>query len=164
MRNRLTSYFVSFAVIIFMAVQGFAIVKHVRVQSGLTTPDYIRILTILMTLLGAVIVLRSLAPNKRSPRSKQSPSALLPPRSFRDALRLISVFCVRHPALTPLLILLFMIIPIGLCAAERPHGWNGFGTRDWILIGIAEVPFMLLAILSLIAGWTSRDNKRAKTP
>jgi hypothetical protein len=159
MLNRLTSYFVIVAVIIFTAVQGFAIAKHVRVQTGLTTPDYIRVITILIALLGVVVVLRSLTPNKRSRLTKQIPSPLRAPRSFGDAVRLVSASSIRHPALTPLLIVSFMIIPVGLCAVEKPHGWNDFSTRDWILIGIAEMPFTLLTIFSVIVSWKSIAKK-----
>lgn len=162
MLNRLTSYFVIVAVIIFTAVQGFAIAKHVRAQTELATPDYIRAITILIAFLGVVVVLRSLAPNKKSSLTRQSLSPLRASMSFGDAVRQVSISSIRHPALTPLLILSFMIIPVGLCAIEKPHGWNDFGTHDWILIGIAEVPFTLLAIFSLIVSWTSRDKKRAK--
>lgn len=160
MLNRLTSYFVIVAVIIFTAVQGLAIVKHVRVQTGLTTPDYIRAITILIALVGLVIVFRSLGPNKTPILAKQPPSPLRGPRSFGDAIRQVSVSSLRRPALTPLLILSFMIVPVGLCALAKPHGWNDFGIRDWSLIGVAEIPLMLLAIFSVIVGWRARAKKR----
>jgi len=164
MRNRLTSYFVIVAVIIFTAAQGYAIVKHVRVKNGLITPDYIRAISVFIAFLGVFVVLRSLAPNKRPPVTKKFPLPLRPPRSFGDAVRQVSEFSVRRPAMTPILLLSFMIVPVALLAFEKPHGWNDFGVHDWILIGIAEVPLVLLAIFSLIVSWTSRDKDREKDP
>jgi hypothetical protein len=164
MRNRLTSYFVIVAVIIFTATQGYAIVKHVRVKNGLMTLDYIRAIIILIAFLGVFVVSRSLTPNKRPLVTKQSPLPLRQPRSFGDAVRQVSEFSIRRPALTPILLFSFMIIPVALLAFEKPHGWEDFGVHDWILIGIAEVPFMLLAMFSLIVSWTSRDKGRAKDP
>jgi hypothetical protein len=157
MLNRLTSYFVIVAAIIFTAVQCLAIVKHVRVQTGLTTPDYIRAITILIALLGVVVVCRS---KKRPPLTKRQPSPLGAPRSFGDAVRQVSVSSLRHPVLTPLLILSFMIVPVGLCALAKPRGWNDFGIRDWSLIGVAEIPFILVAIFSVIVGWRARAKRK----
>jgi hypothetical protein len=65
MRNRLSSYFLIAAAVIFMAVQGFAIVKHVRLQTWPTTPDYINAAKIVIALIAIVVAIRSLARDEK---------------------------------------------------------------------------------------------------
>jgi hypothetical protein len=161
MLSRLSSYFLIVAAVIFAAVQGFAIVKHVRLQTWLTTPDYINAIKIVVALMAIIVAIRSLRREKRSsPITELLGVPLRAPRSFADTLRQVTAFSIRHPVLTPLLILSFLIIPVGLRAFEKPHGWSDFGIRDWSLIGIAEMPFTLLAIFSVIVSWRSRAKKR----
>lgn len=164
MLNRLSSYLLIVAAVIFTAVQGFAIVKHVRLQTGMTTPDYINAFKIVVALVAIVVAMRSLARHKNSPSNKPSHSPLRVPRSLSEVLRQVTASSNRHPVLTPILILSFVVIPVGLCALEKPHGWNDFGIRNWSLIGLAEMPFTLLAIFSVIASWKSRSKKKTDVP
>jgi hypothetical protein len=61
MRNRLSSYFLIAAAVIFTAVQGFAIIKHVRLETRLTAPDYINSAKIIIALLAVIVGVRTLA-------------------------------------------------------------------------------------------------------
>jgi hypothetical protein len=58
--NRLPSYFLIAVAVIFMTVQAFAIVKHVRLQNGPTTPDYINAVKIVLAMMAIVVAVRSL--------------------------------------------------------------------------------------------------------
>lgn len=142
-----------------MAVQGFAIVKHVQLQTWLTTPDYINVTKLVIALFAIVITVRSLG------RDKISQVTELPgPRassSLADTLGQIRAISIRHPVVTPVLILSFLIIPVGLCAFRKPHGWNDFGIRDWIVVGLAEVPIIALAVFSVVVSWKQRTNNNA---
>jgi hypothetical protein len=80
MRNRLSSYFLIAAGAVFMAVQGFAIVKHVRLQTSPTTPDYINAVKIVIALIAIVVAIRSLARDEKDGVPAQAPIPTSPPR------------------------------------------------------------------------------------
>lgn len=156
MLDRLSSYFLIISATIFTAVQGFAIVKHVRLHTGRPTPDYIRAIGIMIAIMVIVVSIRSLTRSKASSITKRSISLSHAPGSFAKALHQVSAVSTRHPALTPVLILSLLTIPLGLGALTKPHGWKDFGARDWIGIGVAGMPLVILAVFSMIVGWTSR--------
>jgi hypothetical protein len=64
--SRLSSYFLIVSAGIFIAVQGFAIVKHVQLQTRLTTPDYINVAKLVIALSAIVITIRALGRDKSS--------------------------------------------------------------------------------------------------
>jgi len=64
MWQRLPPYLMIIAACIFSAVQGFAIVKHLRVDSSATAIDYIDSFKILLALLAIVVAVRSLRRQK----------------------------------------------------------------------------------------------------
>ncbi len=155
--RRFSSYFLIVSAVIFMAVQGFAIVKHVQLQTWLTTPDYINVTKLVIALFAIVITVRSLG------RDKISQVTELPgPRassSLADTLGQIRAISIRHPVVTPVLILSFLIIPVSLCALRKPHGWNDFGIRDWIVVGLAEVPIIALAVFSVVVSSETENQQ-----
>jgi hypothetical protein len=75
-----------------------------------------------------------------------------------DTLDQIRAISIRHRVVTPVSILSFLIIPVGLCALGKRHGWNDFGIRDWIVVGLAEVPIIALAIFSVVVSWKQTKN------
>jgi hypothetical protein len=160
MLDRLSSYFLIVAASIFAAVQGFAIVKHVRLHGGLTTPDYLGGINIVVALVAIAIAIRLLARDRSLPNVEQARSRLDAPGSFQDLLQQFTTFSVRRPVLMPLVILSFLVIPLALRAFGKLHGWNDFDFRDWILIGIAETPIAILAIVSVIVSRKSIVERR----
>lgn len=162
MLDRLISYFVIVAATFFSAVQGFAIIRHVRLQTGQPTPDFIRAIGIMIAIMGIVVCVRSLrhgegsSITKRSGKRSGSPSH--GPQSLADSLRQVSAVSIRRPVLAPIFFIALVTIPVGLVVLSKPHGWKDFGTGDWIGIGVAGMPFVFLAFLSVIA---SRKSKWA---
>jgi hypothetical protein len=66
--------------ILFIAVQSFAIVKHVRLQSSATSSDYLDAVKILIALLAIVVGVRQLMGDKRDAVPAQTSSSTSPPR------------------------------------------------------------------------------------
>ena len=64
--NRLSSYFLIAVAVIFMTLQGLAIVRHVRLQNGPTTPDYLNAVKIVLAMIAIVIAVRSLVRDQKS--------------------------------------------------------------------------------------------------
>jgi hypothetical protein len=156
--SRLSSYFLIVSAVIFIAVQGFAIVKHVQLQTRMTTPDYINVAKLVIALSAIVITIRSLGRDKGAQVTKLPDPPLRASSSLAATLGQIRAISIRHPVLTPILILSFLIIPVGLCALGKRHGWNDFGIRDWIVVGLAEVPIIALAIFSVVVSWKQTNN------
>lgn len=159
--RRFSGYFLIVLAVIFTAVQGFAIFKHVRLQATPTTPDYLNGTKIVIALAAIVVTVRSLARDKSSEVTKLPGPPLRASSSLADRLGQIRASSIRHPVVTPVLILSFLIIPVGLCALGKRHGWNDIGIRDWIVVGVAEVPFIALAVFSMVASWKQRTNNNA---
>ena len=114
---------------------------------------------IVVALVAIVVAARSLGRDKCLPITSPVRSLSRAPASFVDMLRQVKDLSARHRVWTPLLILSFMIIPIGILALEKTHGWNDFDMHDWILVGIAETPIALLALFSMIVSATYRGKK-----
>jgi hypothetical protein len=49
-----------------MTLQGLAIVRHVRLQNGPTTPDYLNAVKIVLAMIAIVIAVRSLVRDQKS--------------------------------------------------------------------------------------------------
>ncbi|HEY2530962.1 MAG TPA: hypothetical protein VGJ20_24025 [Xanthobacteraceae bacterium] len=142
-----------------IAVEGFAIFKHLRLQGLLSAADWFRALTMVLALFGIMAVYTSHTRKKNAPTKDAAHIASRAPRSISDSLSFVRYLGNRRPLLTRLLILAFFAIPVGLYAMTKPHGWNDFTVRDWITIAIAELPFFIIAIFLAVATWTDRDRK-----
>ncbi len=157
MRSRLPFYFFFLAAVIFLAVQGTATFSHVRQQFELTTPDfvpdYLNGIKLLIALVCLVIAARVLARERRAATMKAQPHPQSrAPTSVGNALRQTAVLSSRRPIAMPILIALLSIIPFSIRAFANPLGWRGFNSRDWVLIGLVEIPFIFLFIFSIVAG------------
>ena len=67
----------------------------------------------------------------------------------------------RHPIGAPLFASLFLLIPFTLYALGTPGGWRGFRFSDWILVAIAELPFLVVVVYSVYA--SLREERRNKS-
>jgi hypothetical protein len=103
----------------------------------------------MIALIAIGITIRSLGLDKSSQSTKLPGPPLRASSSLADTLGQIRAISIRSP------------VAVGLCALGERHGWNDFGIRDWIVVGLAEVPIIALAIFSMVVSWKQRTNNNA---
>ena len=163
MARRLSHYFVIVVAAAYVALKCLIFSKSTHLGGGITEADYFELAKVIIVLIAAGVSAFRLLQDRRSRgvESLADPAANARySTSFRDWIRQLFTplagVSARHPILTPLLMLSLLAIPFGLRALGTTKGWEGFGVRDWILVGLAEVPIVGTAVYVIFVSWKSK--------
>ncbi|SRR5216684_1499166 len=164
MARRLSHYFVIVVAAAYVALKCLIFSKSAHLGRGITEADYFELAKVIVVLIAAGVSAFRLLQDRRSRgvESLDAPAANARYSTFRDWIRQLFTplagVSARHPILTPLLMLSLLAIPFGLRVLGTTKGWEGFGVRDWILVGLAEVPIVGTAVYVIFVSWRSKNR------
>ena len=127
----------------------------VRLGMAMASAGLLQLAYVLVCFAIPLIALRTLLQLRHRNKTK---TAAVP--SFRNEFHRIQAvwggaFSAR-PISASLLSLLLISIPFGLVLMAS-GGWRSFGPHDWVMVGIAELPFAFVVLVGL---FSLRSNRR----
>ena len=165
MARRLSYYFLIVVAAAYVAWKYLIFSRGAHLSKGVTMADYFELANVIIMLIAAGVAVICLVQDRRSRRagSRDAPAANAHySTAFRDWTRHVFAplagVTARHPILTPLLMLPLLAIPFGLRALGTAQGWDSFDVRDWILVGLAEVPIAGTVAYVTFLSWRSKNR------
>jgi uncharacterized membrane protein YcjF (UPF0283 family) len=164
MIRRIFHYLLIAVAIVFIAMKSSIVTGHVHARMSFATADYLDLLQAAVLLVAAVGSVRFLIKDGKTHKatmiSKSQERLWWIPDSIRELPITLTDAFLRRPVLTSVTMLIFvpacMALPIGLRSLSLAGGWKAFSSRDWIVVGVAEVPMVGIALFVAYIGLRSR--------
>jgi hypothetical protein len=157
MFQRLPHYLLIVVTAVYVMWKWQIVSKSAHLDKGLTERDYFELAKVIVLLIAASSSVFTLLRDKRSPSVEQGTAAAIAGH-FRQVFARLAEASTRRPILMTILTLSFLAIPVGLRALGTEQGWKGFGIFDWILVGLAEIPFAGAAAYVIWMSWKSKNG------
>jgi hypothetical protein len=138
--------------ILFVFVMVSSYVPKVGLDIARTEADYLHLAMALLMVLAGALAIREMLRDRRIRRvnsSSEKTVAMPHERSFPEAIvsaaTAVRTGFARRPLVMTLVSILILATPLALRAMATRRNWNEFTDIDWIIIGVAEAPMLLIA-------------------
>lgn len=163
---RLPYYLLLVSAALFILVKGTPYIREVRLGLAGTPAGFLQLFMLLAMVVAAVIAVRMLLgrPSPHRPagqrQAREAPFNETPHRLHTVIRRAIAHRPVLASTLSVILGVVLACIPISLVAMGRVGGVGTFGLREWILVGVAELPIVFVVVIVLIRFMSGRNSSR----
>ena len=156
MLRRLLNVLLLLTAIVFVFAMVSSYVQKVRLNIARTHADYVHLVMALVAVVAGVLAIREMLRERRIRRVKSSSEktpAMPHEKSFSETIvstaTAVRAGFARRPWVMTSVSILILAIPLALRSMATRRGWNEFTDIDWIIIGAAEAPMLLVAAVAV---------------
>jgi hypothetical protein len=157
MFRRLPYYFVVVVALAYVALKWMTFSYDLTLIEAGSAQGYLSLGYLILVLAAAVVAIFVMRRNEPSTARRGKDTAEGPERSLHHSLHRLRANTHAAFARSPIgtsirLLLAFLVlaaIPIGLVSLGHPGGLKTFASRDWLLVGMMEVPIVFVVVVML---------------